>query len=394
MPPANVQSSKLSSLDSRKAGQLVPRLLDWFACNARDLPWRRTLDPYAIWVSEIMLQQTQVKTVIPYWVRWLSELPDVGTLAAAPPEKVLKLWEGLGYYTRARNLQKAAQLIAGEHAGRFPDGYEAILALPGVGRYTAGAICSLAFNQSAPILDGNVMRVLTRLFAIRENPRDKAANEMLWQLATQLVQRAIDTKFKTKIPKLKIAGSCSALNQSLMELGATVCTPRKPNCSACPVRAHCAALKGGLVESLPNLGQRAGATPRFFHTFIVRWKQRCLVQKRPEGVVNSGLWEFPNTEVESEQANPAVSATLLGFGTVPPEPFAIVRHSITRYRITQAVFSIAGRYTRPAKEARASWLALDELRRLPFTSAHKKLLGRVFKIKRGLRAPKLASPSG
>jgi len=158
--------------ESRAIRRLVPTLLDWFARNARDLPWRHTLDPYAIWVSEIMLQQTQVKTVIPYWQRWVRELPDARALAKAAPEKVLKLWEGLGYYTRARNLQKAAQQIARGRGSKFPTAFDDILALPGVGRYTAGAIASIAFNQPRPILDGNVIRVLTRVFGISENPRD------------------------------------------------------------------------------------------------------------------------------------------------------------------------------------------------------------------------------
>src|SRR5205807_3201600 len=150
-------------LDARKLSGLVRNLLEWFAENARNLPWRRTRDPYAIWVSEIMLQQTQVKTVLPYWQRWMRELPNIKALANADPQKIHKLWEGLGYYTRVRNLQKAAQLILQKHVGRFPENFEEVLALPGIGRYTAGAICSIAFNQPKPILDGNVIRLLTRL---------------------------------------------------------------------------------------------------------------------------------------------------------------------------------------------------------------------------------------
>src|SRR6185295_12399866 len=174
--------------EERTARALVPRLLAWYRQNARELPWRRTLDPYAIWISEIMLQQTQVKTVIPFWERWMRELPGVRALAEAKPDTVLKLWEGLGYYTRARNLQKAAQqIVAGRH-GRFPERFDDILALPGVGRYTAGAIASIAFNQPRPILDGNVIRVLTRLFGIGDDPREKRANQRLWRLAEALIE--------------------------------------------------------------------------------------------------------------------------------------------------------------------------------------------------------------
>src|SRR6266404_472584 len=168
-------NSKLETRNS-KLKTLVPRLLDWFAHHARDLPWRRTRDPYAIWISEIMLQQTQVKTVLPYWEHWMRELPTIASLAKAKPEKLLKLWEGLGYYRRVRNLHDAARLIVKQQAGQFPQHFEEVLALPGVGRYTAGATCSIAFNQPTPILDGNVIRVLTRAFGIAGNPKEKKTN--------------------------------------------------------------------------------------------------------------------------------------------------------------------------------------------------------------------------
>src|SRR5664279_4875227 len=161
---------------------IVPSLLAWFAHNARDLPWRRTRDPYAIWVSEIMLQQTQVKTVLPYWESWMRALPNLRALAKAKPERLHKLWEGLGYYTRVRNLQRAARIIGEDHGGRIPEDFDDLLELPGIGRYTAGAICSIAFNQPKPILDGNVIRVLARLFGIPGNPRERSVNARLWQL--------------------------------------------------------------------------------------------------------------------------------------------------------------------------------------------------------------------
>jgi A/G-specific adenine glycosylase len=173
-----------------KTHRLVPLLLDWFTANARDLPWRRTRDAYAIWVSEIMLQQTQVKTVLPYWERWMRELPTIEAVAKAPSAKIHKLWEGLGYYTRVRNLQKAARDVMEKHGGKFPKKFDDVLALPGIGRYTAGAICSIAFNQPTPILDGNVIRVLTRIFGFAENPKEKQTNARLWQLAEELVSKA------------------------------------------------------------------------------------------------------------------------------------------------------------------------------------------------------------
>src|ERR1035437_2463997 len=234
-----------------KKSKLVVLLLNWFSQNARDLPWRRTRDPYAIWVSEIMLQQTQVKTVIPYWERWMRELPTIKAVAKASPDKIHKLWEGLGYYTRVRNLQKAARQIVEKHDARsetrrrrgnesqtenkletphvvsykFPDDFDDVLALPGIGRYTAGAICSIAFNQPTPILDGNVIRVLTRVFSIAKNPREKKTNAQLWRLAEELVEHASRsisrTRTRTK-DQDEETSACSHFNQSLMELGALV----------------------------------------------------------------------------------------------------------------------------------------------------------------------------
>ena len=352
-------------------------MLDWFATAARDLPWRRTLDPYAIWVSEIMLQQTQVKTVIPSWERWLRELPDVAALAAAPEQRLLKLWEGLGYYTRVRNLQKAAQQIVAEHAGLFPRDFDAVLALPGVGRYTAGAISSIAFNAAAPILDGNVIRVLARLFAIDGNPRDRATNEQLWQLATGLVEAAAASQLSTLNSQLLFSGPCSALNQSLMELGATVCTPQNPQCPQCPVRAHCIAHREGRVDELPNLGPRATTTSREFHTFVVERDGKFLVARRRAGIVNAGLWEFPNLEVTEQRAAPAASLKQLLQIAARCEPLGEIKHSITRYRITQSAFRVRIKTPSATTDAHARWLSLAELHTLPFTSAHRRLLSLV-----------------
>src|SRR3954469_15258687 len=199
------------SMDPELRKELVRKLLNWFGSNARDLPWRRTREPYAIWVSEIMLQQTQVKTVLPYWVRWMQELPDIFSLANAAPERVHKLWEGLGYYSRVRNMQAAAKFVLKEHDGKFPKEFANILNLPGIGRYTAGAICSIAFNQPTPILDGNVTRVLTRVFGIAGNPKDKTTNLKLWALAEELVSQAKNAKkssLRSSRP-LREAYSCS-----------------------------------------------------------------------------------------------------------------------------------------------------------------------------------------
>jgi A/G-specific adenine glycosylase len=352
-----------------KNSAIVSALLRWFSKTARDLPWRRTRDAYAIWVSEIMLQQTQVKTVIPYWERWMRELPTVESLAKARAEKIHKLWEGLGYYTRVRNMQKAAQEIMAVHGGEFPRRYDDILELPGIGRYTAGAIASIAFNEARPILDGNVMRVLTRIFGIEENPREKPANEKLWRLAEELVTAA------ATVESGAIPNACSHLNQSLMELGALICTPRQPKCGVCPVRLECIAFRKGKVDLIPNLGLRAPATSRHFIAIAVVHRGRWLVRQRPAGMVNAHLWEFPNQEVEATAKPKQTARDVLGFASSALKEFCTIKHSITRYRITLTVYRAttkSGDTKNSAKHGR--WLTLPEARKLAFTGAHLKIL--------------------
>jgi A/G-specific adenine glycosylase len=406
-------------LQNSKLAKLVTALLDWFAKNARDLPWRRTRDPYAIWVSEIMLQQTQVKTVIPYWERWLRELPTITAVAKASPDKIHKLWEGLGYYTRARNLQKAAKQIVEKHGGIFPQNYDGVLALPGIGRYTAGAICSIAFNQPTPILDGNVIRVLTRIFGIAENPKEKETNAQLWKLAEQLVSHAKTRRSQRKtfsknfaaFAPLREAGWCSLLNQSLMELGALVCTPRNPQCGVCPVKKLCVAFRENRVNELPNLGKREAATARHFVAFVAERNGRFLVRQRPAGVVNADLWEFPNVEIDPVRSSSpakrdksahysgknsqsrvmsaaavqkldpeiALAAEQLGFGAYEVKPLCTIKHSITRYRITLEAFQTQlGRTSHTNSSKAGVWKTPAQMQQLAFTAAHKKLASAAF----------------
>lgn len=346
-------------------------LLDWFAQNARDLPWRRTHEPYAIWVSEIMLQQTQVKTVIPYWERWMRELPTLTALAEASSERIHKLWEGLGYYTRVRNMQKAAQHIVANHSSDFPTNFEHVLALSGIGRYTAGAICSIAFNQPTPILDGNVIRVLTRIFAIDGNVRDKATNTQLWELSQELVSHARNATRKNVAPFMRESMTCSHLNQSLMELGALVCTPRAPQCLLCPLSKSCVAFAQGRIGELPNLGTRTKITERQFAAFIWEQNGKYLVRQRPEGVVNAHLWEFPNVELESKTDLRSAAQSLIG---VAPETFSqlcTIKHSITRCRITLNAYK---GQVKPSSTTPGIWKTLPQLQKLAFTSAHKRIL--------------------
>ena len=337
------------------ARSLGRRIAAWFAVHARKLPWRGTRDPYAIWISEIMLQQTQVKTVIPYYERWMREWPTLAAFAAADADRVLKLWEGLGYYRRARHAQEAAKRIVDKYGGRFPEQLEEILALPGVGRYTAGAICSIAFNVPAPILDGNVIRVLCRVYGVTGNPRGKSANERLWRLAGELALAAPDR---------------SALNQGLMELGALVCLPRNPQCGACPVRADCVARRTGRTETLPMLDKRPPPLARRFAAFLARRNGRFLVRRRPADGVNAGLWEFPNVETGADGKLPEEARL---FSILDSKPVCRIRHSITRHRILLEVFSarLAGSGTPPG----CRWVAPEEMKQLAFTGAHRKIPG-------------------
>jgi A/G-specific adenine glycosylase len=375
-----------------KHSDIVQRLLAWFAQNARPLPWRRTREPYAVWVSEIMLQQTQVKTVLPYWERWMRALPNLAALAKAKPPALHKLWEGLGYYTRVRNMQRAALLIQAQHGGRFPRGFEDVLALPGIGRYTAGAICSIAFDQPKPVLDGNVMRVLTRLFGIAGDPRERTTNGRLWQRAEELVLCAANAGARPApslhAPRTRstlrsaatedghhVSRPCSQFNQSLMELGALICTPRQPRCGACPVAKQCVAYRQGRVHELPALGRRVRATPRRFVAFVAQRRGLLLVRQRPAGVVNAHLWEFPNLELAPEDADLERAArTALGVRPKSLEPLATIKHSITRYRITLEVYRATGCDAARLPAAKGRWLGRGWLHELAFTSAHKQIL--------------------
>jgi A/G-specific adenine glycosylase len=336
--------------------RLARKWIHWFDLHARALPWRCTRDPYAIWISEIMLQQTQVKTVIPYYKRWMKTLPTLADFARARPQRVLKLWEGLGYYRRVRLAQAAARLIMEKHSGRFPETFAEVLALPGVGRYTAGAICSIAFNQPAPILDGNVIRVLCRLLGIVGDPRSKSVNSKLWQAAQELVSAS---------------GDPSRLNQGMMELGALICLPRQPKCSACPLRGDCFAWRKKRVEDFPTPAPRTVVSQRRFIALVVSDGRRLLVRRRPSDVVNAGLWEFPNIEVAVNAKN--LKNLVAPFQITERTPFFRVRHSITRYRILLEAYRAELPAGSTPVKADAAWKTAAELNKLSFTSAHRKV---------------------
>jgi A/G-specific adenine glycosylase len=263
------------------AHALRERLLRWYRAHRRDLPWRRSADPYAVWISESMLQQTRVETVIPYYERFLARFPDAHTLARAELDEVLELWTGLGYYSRARNLHRAAAQLVRDHDGELPDDPEALRRLPGVGRYTAGAVASIAFDRPEPVVDGNVARVLTRLRDIRADVRSAPVVRRLWQEAAELA-----------------AGPAPGdLNQALMELGATVCTPRRPRCRDCPLRRPCAARRAGDPESLPSKAPKPPPRPLVAVAGRVVRRGRLLAVQRPPAGLLGGLWELPGGEL-------------------------------------------------------------------------------------------------
>ena len=355
-------------------------LLDWFAEAQRLLPWREGYDPYQVWVSEMMLQQTQVETVKPYFVRWMARFPAVQALAAAPLEEVLKLWEGLGYYARARNLHRAAREIVARHGGEIPDDMAALRALPGIGPYSAGAIASIAFNRAVPLVDGNVARVLSRLFALREAPQSPAGKRRLWSLAESLVP----------------AGGGRDFNQALMELGALLCRSQQPLCGLCPVRAQCLAYGEGNPENYPARKRRAERPIVRASLVIAERGAFVLLRQRPPRGLWGGLWEFPWIEddvLESTGPGPASRepslATLLAQldlgkaglgkpglgkpGLEKPEPDArqigTVQHGLThrRYEWTCFLISVRGRGRPRSSDADGAlrWVPAAELSGLP-----------------------------
>lgn len=342
-------------------------LLCWFRTNARNLPWRRTRDPYRIWISEIMLQQTRVEAVLPYYRRFLRAFPTVRRLAGAREDAVLKLWEGLGYYSRARNLHAAAKVIIAEHKGRFPRSYEAIRRLPGIGRYTAGAIASIAFGQRTAVVDGNVKRVLARLCAI-EDPVDEAiVVERMWDLAEALVP----------------ARHPGDWNQALMELGARICTPRRPQCVTCPVRLVCLARKEGLVDALPRRRPRKPVPHHDVVAGVIERNGRVLIGRRPAKGLLGGLWEFPGGKREPGETDEAALFREiheeLGLKVAVGAPIATVEHAYSHFAITLRLYGcrVRGGRVRRRYHTAVKWVAPGSLRRFAFPAANYKCMDQV-----------------
>jgi A/G-specific adenine glycosylase len=293
------------------------RLLASYRAGHRDLPWRKEREPYAIWISEIMCQQTQVETVIPRYAAFLDRFPDLQALARATESEVCEAWAGLGYYRRARNLHAAARLLVEEHDGRFPSAAAELQRLPGIGRYTAGAIASIAFGEPAPVVDGNVTRVLCRLFALGGDPSGGSTKRSLWSLAAALAN----------------GRSPGDVNQALMELGATVCTPRSPACSRCPVRAGCRARQAGDVERYPR-ARRAMERKQLDIAFAwVRGRAGVWLERRPIDGLWAGLWELPSAA--GQRARAVLSERL---GVELAGPIARVEHELTHRAVRARIF--------------------------------------------------------
>lgn len=300
------------------------KLLDWYAEAKRDLPWRRHSDPYAVWVSEIMLQQTTVAAVIPFYERWMLRFPSVAALADSPIDDVLKLWSGLGYYARARNLHKAANEVVSSHESRVPNTFDELVKLPGVGRYTAGAILSIAYQQDVPILDANVTRILCRLFEIAGDPKQNASTQTtLWCYAAKLIPR----------------GQARVFNQSMMELGATICSPKNPQCVSCPVAEHCSSHRHSKQSLFPEFGARKPwATSNHVSIAILDQYARVLIIRRNEtDPLWGGLWELPrvalidNEDVLSGAVRAA--ALYLGDDVGPLIQFGHLKHVVGNCKI-------------------------------------------------------------
>jgi A/G-specific adenine glycosylase len=313
-------------LSSQEIDRIRAALLGWYRRGHRDLPWRQLRDPYAIWISEIMLQQTRVQTVKEYFRRFMARFPTIAALAAAPSDQVLELWSGLGYYARARNMHAAAAEIVARYGGEFPREPAAVRSLPGIGPYTAGAILSIAFGQRAALLDGNVIRVLARLRALTESPESAAGKRLYWSLCEALVPApAADSE----------ANDPGDFNQALMELGATVCTPQRPTCLVCPLAAECLAYKRAEVESFPpRKAARVVPVVRAL-TLVLRRGRAVLLVKRPAAGLWGGLWEPPTITLGDDEAVETGLARLyrerLGWspGPLPTQPLQPFVHVLT-----------------------------------------------------------------
>jgi A/G-specific adenine glycosylase len=347
-----------------KTHPVTRRILRWYAVHQRDLPWRKTSDPYAVWVSEIMLQQTQVKIVLPYYRRFLNRFPTIQSLAAATPEEVLKVWENLGYYARVRHLHAAAGQIVALRQGVVPDTEEELLLLPGIGPYTAAAIASIAYGKRVPAVDGNVRRVLCRVLALNRPLDQGRTQSRIIALAEKLVPKKNPGRF----------------NQALMDLGAMVCTPRKPSCGTCPLEGLCLAAMKGLQETLPAKKRRPPLPHKqMIVPLLFDGKGRVLIVQRPSEGLLANLWSFPSAEKRPrETVGQALRRGLKTNGAIRVTPIgepASIRHAYTHFKITAHVFLCRLRGNpRATRKSGWTWVKPEDLDQLPFSRLDRKIM--------------------
>jgi len=368
------------------------RVLNWYEKHARMLPWRGVADPYRVWVSEIMLQQTTTAAVEGYYHRFLERFPDVQTLAAATDSEVLRYWEGLGYYRRASQLHRAAQVIVSEHNGTFPNTFDAILSLPGIGKYTAGAICSIAYHQRTPILEANTIRLHARLLAYPDDPAKSAGNKLLWQMA-ELV-----------LPEASLTGQ---FNQALMDLGSLICTPKSPDCANCPVSSLCRCAEKGLQHVIPALKTEKNFEERVEAALVIEKRGKFLMMRYPQGVRWAGLWDFPRYELRDEgrgtrgegrgtrcqslcvfvppcETNQAAFEKycdnikrLTGYRVAMREQVGEFLHVVTRYKITLKVFraqTVGRKSFTGENKYQTEWVSKHDLADLALSTTGRKIV--------------------
>jgi A/G-specific adenine glycosylase len=341
--------------------KIQTNLLRWFKKNKRDLPWRKTRDPYAIWVSEIMLQQTQVTTVIPYYQKFLKSFPTLRHLAKANLSKVLKVWEGLGYYSRARNLHRASQIVLNHFHGKIPDTLKDLLSLPGIGRSTAGAILSFAFHKEAPILDGNAKRVLSRLFAVSGSPGERKTEQLLWKISESLIPKGFSNPF----------------NQALMDLGSMICTPKDPRCTECPLQSYCKGRTIGYPERFPLKTIKKKIPHIEAVSAVIQKDEKVLLHRRPPVGLLGGLWEFPNWRIEEKRmARLRLRLRLrnhikkeMGMNIEVKEPMGTFHQTYSHFKLTLNVFKcevIDGR-------GRGKWVCMRDFDQFAMSRIHRKI---------------------
>jgi len=339
-------------------------LLSWYAHHARQLPWRGKASAYAVWVSEIMLQQTRVETVIPYYERWMERFPTLLLLAAADLQEVLSAWEGLGYYSRARNLHKAARIVVSEYAGELPSDVALLRSLPGIGRYTAGAIASIAYGKDEPALDGNIRRVLARCFDVIEPARSPQGERRLWELAAE------------NLP----AGRAADYNQALMDLGATLCTPRQPDCPRCPLAGICRARILGVQEQRPVQTAKPVIPHYTVTAAVIQQRGKLLIARRPAAGLLGSMWEFPGGKLHpGEDLSACLQREILeelGVQVEVGEPLGVYQHAYTHFRVTLHAFACRlaeGSQPQPLEHEALAWVLPGELAVYPMGKIDRKI---------------------